>query len=133
MSDSLYGDLVEIIKRDIGVADLLVNNYSDVCVADLAFKIQQILEKTFKLVLYSCSNVDTLTVRKCGHNLLLLAKLIMAQGITIPKDIVSLLSVVNTWESATRYDACFTYNLSASFVCNTYRLIRQYSLKVCFN
>ena len=126
MPDSMYYHLVQLINRDIAfVDDILKWNKTDY-IAQVAFNTQQILEKTFKLVLYSCT-LSSQRVRNAGHSLSTLATMVENQGITVPDFILVLVSKVSTWESATRYDDCYSGFLDVKTVLNAYFAVKRYA------
>ena len=131
MSDSRYYSLVRLIQLDIRHVDTLINLDSVAFITKIAFDVQQILEKVFKLILYS-SNVSRSKIRGAGHDLSLLSLLICAQGIKIPTDVIALIPSVSKWESATRYDACFGDTLDVNVVLNAYSIVRHYTMLILF-
>lgn len=126
MPDSMYYHLVQLINRDIAfVDDILKWNKTDY-IAQVAFNTQQILEKTFKLVLYSCT-LSSKRVRSAGHSLDTLVAMIKSQGLTVPDYIRVLVARISTWESATRYDDYYSDSLDVKTVLNAYFAVKRYA------
>lgn len=93
--------LVEIIKNDIKMLDYAVSIQDW---RNAAYFIQQVIEKSLKLVLMSQGVTDN---QLMIHDLTYLILMLNHVGIQVPSNIVSTANKITEWEAKARYDIRF--------------------------
>jgi HEPN domain-containing protein len=94
--------LIEMIKGNIQIMDYAIDRQ---LWRDAAFYVQQVIEKSLKLVLMSQGVPDN---QLYTHDIYRLILMLNQFGITVPGDIIAAANNITIWEAKSRYDSTFS-------------------------
>jgi HEPN domain-containing protein len=93
--------LIEMIKDNIAMMNYAISRQ---LWRDAAYYVQQVIEKTIKLILMSQGVPDK---QLCTHDIYRLIFMLNQFGIEVPIDIVEAANTLTVWEAKARYNQIF--------------------------
>lgn len=110
--------LINIIKDDIAMMEYAIKNgYT----RNAAYQVQQVLEKSLKLVLMSHGATDNSLKL---HDISALINMVASLGLQVPNELYTVANKITAWEANARYDEIFIVTSSDVKGCAT--IVKRY-------